>query len=110
MEQGRDLLHEVIAASAVDAPIVPHGLVGSEDLFHDDIGAVAIVPRDGVEARAQFATIADRVGQSVDMVDPYAVDQSLLIKPEIEGMGFREHLIVLDPQPARSLIVKKRRS
>ena len=100
VQEGRDLLHEIIAGSAVDAPVGRKLLARAEDLLDDDIGrALRRVGGtfDGVEPRPERAAIARR-GRSAPSTWSMrtAVDQTLRIKPEIERVGGLEDLLVLD--------------
>ena len=89
MEQRGDLFHKVVAACAIYLPSPRKGLAGAEDLFDHD-------PCIRTETLAQAAAIAERIGESVDMVDADAVDQALVVKAEVEGVGLFKDLRVFD--------------
>jgi hypothetical protein len=82
MQEGGDLVHEIVAGGAVGLPIGGQALARGENFLDHDVGwTLGGVRRPagagGFHRAAEFAGIAARVGQTVDMVDADAVDQAL---------------------------------
>src|SRR5215469_1375537 len=80
VQQRPDPIHEVVAAGSVHLPVVGKPLSRAKDLLDDKPGPTARCIRwspacQFAEPCTQPTAIGRRIGQSVDMVDPYAVDQ-----------------------------------
>ncbi|MNZ80823.1 hypothetical protein D3C78_994720 [compost metagenome] len=63
--------------------------------------------QQGIDAPAQFAAIATRIGQAVDVIDAQAIDQAGADQLENLLVSGFEHLATLDPQAGQLVDVEK---
>ncbi len=97
VENGGHLVHEVVPGGAVGAPGGRQAFVREQDLLDPDDrfrvaqGGGPRVP-DLVQPLAQLGAIAAGVGETVDMVDPHAVDQPFGVQAQHRLVSRLEHL------------------
>ena len=61
------------------------------------------------QIRPQAAAIGRRIGQTIDMVDPNAIDQPLLVQAEQRRVRRLEYGFILDAQSHQTVDVEERR-
>ncbi|MDR8969550.1 hypothetical protein FEP58_05940 [Burkholderia multivorans] len=93
VQQRGDVVHEVVAGRAVDRPVGAQRFAGREDLL--DVDRRRRVALRG-EARMQPPAVRARIGEPVDVIDAYAVDESRRMEPQRQRMDRVEHRVVLD--------------
>ena len=87
VQHGGDFVHEIIAGRTVGLPFGGQAFMGGED-FLDPDHRVALRQRvragfpRALQAAAQLAAIAARVGQAVHVVQAHAIDQALGVEAQ----------------------------
>ncbi|MNM49995.1 hypothetical protein D3C81_610160 [compost metagenome] len=112
MLQQRDLVHELVAGGAVDLPVAVQLLVGTEDLLDKNRKVLQrrlkrALGQQPVDPAAQLAAVATGVGQTVNVVNPQAVDQAAADQLEHLAVGGLEHRRTLHPQAAQLIDVEE---
>ena len=100
VQQRIHIIHEVVAAGAVHAPVGRQALAGAQYLLDDQPGAAT-------EPLPQPPAIAGRIRQAIDMIHPHAVDQTFSIETEQRRVRCLEHRIVLDPERDKAVDVEE---
>ena len=95
MLQRVHVVHEVVAGRAVATPRRRQELALHQDLLDHDVRSGRI---SSIEPLAQSFAIVGRVGETIDMVDPDAVDHALGIEERGQGMHPFEGLGILHAQ------------
>ncbi len=112
VQQRVHLIHEVVATGAVHRPVIRQALTGAEDLLDDQPGWTLRrirrpLARQFIESCAKPATVAGRISQTIDMIDPHTVEQPLLVKTQQRRVRRVEHRFILDTQSHQSVDVEE---
>src|SRR5471032_1625873 len=101
VQQSADVIHEIVAGGAINAPVITHGFAAREDFFHDEIRAVLLqVLRpmfcEFFQPATQALAIFTRFGEAIDVIYPHAVDQPFGKQLENQRMRCLEYFGALD--------------
>src|SRR5216683_120774 len=109
MQDRAGRIHKVVAGGAVGAPALRKLFARGQDLLHHDIGAFTGVAVLGqlFKARSQFSTVRVRLGQSVDVIDTHAVDNSRGIEAKNFCVHGFERLFIVHAQGDEAVDVKE---
>ena len=100
-----DLVHEVVAAGAVDTPVVGQNLTNTEDFLDDKIGVAAGC--EFIQTLAEPAAVAGGIGQAIHVVNAKSVDQAVSIQAEQSGMGLLEYTRDLNAEAGKPVDVEE---
>ena len=101
VQERRDLVHEVIAGRAVDAP-GRQLLIAGENVLDHEVRREGALLAPRLQRRAERRAIAGGIGETVDMIDPQAVDQPLFVELQRQAMHLVERLRPLDANAGQS--------
>src|SRR5690606_2730970 len=97
LQQGYPI-HEVVAGSTVHLPVVRQSLTVSEDLLDMDGEGAMTGRQQAFDPPSQPPAIGPRVGQTTDMADAQAVNETVLNEVEYLPVGSLDYLRQFRPQ------------
>ena len=84
MKHPRHLIHKVVTGCSVGVPVSRQSFACPEDFLDHDVRARAkhrrALRHQLIKSHSQFAAVIARIGQTIDMIDTHAIDQTLCIE------------------------------